>query len=345
MATPAESLLGLTLGNYWIVIEKLARRPYSTGGHFSEGYLVEGKQGERAFLKALDLSDALRSRDVVTELLRMTQAYSHERDLYDFCRDCKLDRIVVAVHSGQETVGAFPVPYLIFELAQGDVRTHPALAMDIDLAWRLRSLHNIATGLQQLHGQDIVHQDLKPSNVLVFDEKVSKLADLGRASKKGSPQEHDGLDVAGDLTYAPPELLYGYVSSEWNQRRFGCDAYHLGSMVVFFFTGFGATALILSKLDPSHHPRRWSGDYADVLVHLRDAFGSALSDFKLAVPDKIQMDIVRIVTQLCHPDPSLRGHPGEKAGKGNPYSLRRYVTELDYLARKAELRLFRTLTK
>ena len=34
---------------------------------------------------------------------------------------------------------------------------------------------------------------------------------------------HDELDCAGDQTYAPPELLYGYIPQDWRVRRLGCE--------------------------------------------------------------------------------------------------------------------------
>ena len=77
-----------------------------------------------------------------------------------------------------------------------------------------RSLHHIAVGLQQIHGQGIAHQDLKPSNVLVFNGNNSKIGDFGRSAYKGHIPPHENNNVAGDLTYAPPELLYGYVDPD-----------------------------------------------------------------------------------------------------------------------------------
>src|SRR5690606_38946951 len=73
------------------------------------------------------------------------------------------------------------VYYLIFELADGDVREHINFSDSIDIAWKLRSLHNIVTGINQLHSIDIAHQDIKPSNVFVYDKLTSKLGDLGRS--------------------------------------------------------------------------------------------------------------------------------------------------------------------
>jgi serine/threonine protein kinase len=61
----------------------------------------------------------------------------------------------------------------------------------------------MATGLHELHSQRIAHQDLKPSNVLVFSQREAKNADLGRATLRGQVGPFDEFPVAGDLSYAP----------------------------------------------------------------------------------------------------------------------------------------------
>lgn len=244
---PAQMLLGRELPKGWKVVEQLPAPSErgGTGGHFSVGYIVEGPDGKQAFLKALDLSSAFHAPDMMSELKRMTTAYTYERDLLAKCKAKNLDRVVVAIDDGQVQVENFPapVPYLVFQRADGTVREHLVnLAGSVELAWKLRALHHIATALRQLHGLRVAHQDLKPSNVLVFAGRESKVGDLGRASTMDDPQPHDDCQFAGDRTYAPPELLYGFGSRDWNERRFGCDAYHLGSMVIFFFLGEGRHA-------------------------------------------------------------------------------------------------------
>jgi serine/threonine protein kinase len=199
--------------------------------------------------------------------------------------------------------------------------------------------------LKQLHGSNIAHQDLKPSNVLVFDGRTSKLADLGRAAYQGHTPGHDHLHVAGDPTYAPPDLAYGFVLPEWNMRRLSCDVYHLGSMIVFFFTGMGMTGLLFKHLDLAFQPSArpfaggWTGTFEDVLPYVREAFERAIEEFGNHVPDpKLREKLVTMVRQLCEPDSRLRGHPlTRRQGGGNSFSLERYITDLDLLARRAEV--------
>ena len=123
-----------------------------------------------------------------------------------------MDRVVWALEDGSVKVDDSlfgRVNYLILETADCDVRTYLSGMQDVDIAWLLRALHHIATGLMQLHQEGIAHQDAKPSNVLVFNGATSKIADLGCASLKGTASPRDDCAAAGDLRYAPPELLYG----------------------------------------------------------------------------------------------------------------------------------------
>lgn len=348
LAYPHELLSGLSLKNGWRVIQKLERSVESSGGTFSCGYIVERSDGQRGYLKALDFFSRLpESDDPARDLEPLILAFNFERDLLDRCKAKHLSRVITAFDDGAVTVQGMPPPstvqYIIFELAEGDIRTQMNQADELDIAWALRSLHQMAVGLQQLHSISVAHQDLKPSNVLLFAGRTSsKLADLGRAAAEGQKPPHYGYDVAGDYSYAPPELLYGTVLNTWEAKRMGCDAYLLGSMISSLFTTVAMTPLIMMGLDPRFHWTSWAGTYEDVLPYIRAAFCDALAYVAEEFPLEFKGELTEIVAQLCEPDCSLRGHPQDRSVRsGNPFSLERYVSKLDLLATKAEFRFLR----
>ena len=344
-ATPAQRLEGVSLPNGWTVKQRLELGEVTTGGHFSEAYIVESVHGERAFLKAFDYSAALAAPDPASTLKALTESFVFERDLLRRCRDRKCDRVVTSLDDGIYRLAgesqADVVQYIVLELAEGDLRIQASKVGGLDAAWLTRSLHHIATGLSQLHGDGVAHQDLKPSNVLVFEGggsgDVSKVADLGRAAWRGhEPPPHDDLPVPGDRQYAPPELLYGHVEPEWQRRRLGCDAYHLGSMIYFCFVGSGMTEQIQAVLPESLRWRNWGGTYGDVLPYLRDALGRVLARFPDMTPSEHGEELKTFVRQLCEPDPELRGHPKQRWSRAGQYALARYISRLDLLARRIE---------
>jgi serine/threonine protein kinase len=340
----AEMLEGVQLPNGWKVTTKMEKS--STGGCFSVPYFVErqvGKQKERAFLKALNFRRILNSSDITKEMERHTRAFNFEKETLELCRDKKLRRIAILLDSGQYSPerSPWPVPYIIFELATGgDARKQLEAVKKFDLAWTLRTLHQVAIGMDQLHTGGIAHQDLKPSNVLFFEAFGAKIADLGCADTADKPsQSPRGKEpIAGDPNYAPPELFYDAVSPDWNTRRLGCDHYLLGNLVIFFLTHGGSfNALFWIKVHPQHRFMNWSHDYRSVLPYLNHAFEECLAEIKNALPSAIQGKIVEVIRWLCNPDPKLRGHPKDISQvHGNQFSLQRVISAFDLLASKAE---------
>jgi serine/threonine protein kinase len=322
----------MTLDRGWVVDSMILKTGSQTGGHFSCSYRVQNAQGKSAFLKAMDYTRALAAPDPAAMLNAMTSAFLFERQLLQECSDRKMTRVVKAIDEGKVFVAGSVVEYMIFELASGDVRSHLDASNAFDLTWTLSCIHNICLGMQQLNGADIAHQDLKPSNVLVFDADGEKLADLGRAWHKQRISPHDDLDCAGDLGYAPPELLYGHLEPVETDRRYGADFYLLGSMILFLFTGMRASAMLISELDPAHRPRAWKGTYAEVLPYLAHAFNANLATVKGFFPDAtLGSEIVGIVKQMCDPNIVSRGDRLHKAKHGSRFSVQRFISHFDRL--------------
>ena len=336
----AASLLNTLLPNGWRVIELIERAENHTGGNCSLSYIVQ-KGDKKCFLKAIDLSHVGDVENLMDRLNLLTSAYVYERELLIHCKEKRLRKVVVAVDHGQLQVSGFDgisgiVYYLMFELADGDMRGQVCQDQRFDAIWSLSALHDVAIGLSQIHQQTIAHQDIKPSNILLFGHE-RRIADFGRASRKDHPAVHDDFHVAGDRTYAPPEQLYGYRHPEFSVRRFGCDLYMLGNMAAFMLTGINVTAEILSRLDVAHHPRAWTSSYNDVLPYVVTVYADVLSEVKRSIDPIAGAEIGKIIAELCNPDLARRGHP-KNIGRPNQYSLERYISRLDFIHKQAKSR-------
>lgn len=334
----ADKLEGLELANGWKVTRHLARNPNGSGGTFSQSY--EARKGDRiAFVKAFDFWQAFQPGiDTAEAIGVLVAAYNHERNVLEHCRDRRLSHVVYAVDHGSVNVPNMSpmegrVFYLIFEKAEGDVRCQMDTSRRMDSMWCMRALKDVSLGLWQVHKEMIAHQDTKPSNVLAYNDASFKIADFGRSSRVGHAVRHDDFHIAGDRSYAPPELLYGMVHPEFAPRRIGCDLYMLGNLAAFLFSGVNITSHLLAYVDKQHHPSQWRGTYEEVLPYLTRAFSTVLDDLRPLIDERVRDDVVQIIGELCAPQLSVRGHP-RGLGSARQFSLERYVTRLDLLTKR-----------
>lgn len=105
----------------------------------------------------------------------------------------------------------------------------PALELAIDL------IEQIARGLQALHRLDIVHQDLRPENILISDAGVAKIIDLGSTATPGISADAHHLTgpspMLGTAQYAAPEYFLGEAGSSRS------DIYSLAAMLYHMLSG------------------------------------------------------------------------------------------------------------
>ncbi|TXB61794.1 protein kinase domain-containing protein [Phaeodactylibacter luteus] len=340
----AHNLLNRTLSSGWFVKEKIKKTDNQTGSFFSVCYLVE-KDGETCFLKAFDFSKFLTisdpNRKVVDVMNDMLTAYRYERDLSEHCKNKYVTKVAFVKVADEEMIPGYAisiVPYLIFDLADGDVRKKLDFSKKLDYAWRLKSLHDIAIGLKQLHAVEVTHQDLKPSNVLVYLSKESKIGDLGRSICRDIDGPYNKMVFSGDNTYAPPEIMYGYYEKDWKKRVFATDCYLLGSLVTFYFSGISMSALLRKNIPHNFSWEVWNGTYEELIPYLENGFSSALDEFEENIKEyKDRVELKKLVEYLCNPFPEKRGHPKTITSIGSNFNLERFISRLDYLKRKAEI--------
>ena len=287
----------------WTVVQRIYRHQEEPDAEFfSVGYKVKSANGREAFMKATDLD--LLTDENASLFERMTaavQQHKFERTILEHCRGNNMDRIALAIDFGDALIVSngiqVPIFYIIFDLAECDVRVQVDKRSQFDIVWVYAALHDLAVAIQQLHAGKVTHNDIKPPNFLVFlrdlkfKERIQKLADLGCATSPLMVSIYDDAVCAGDPRYAAPEVMYAHDTNEelrkFDARR-AVDIYHLGSMIFFLVTGRMLTPEIIRHLPPEQRPPEdkgdWRGQYAEVIPYWREAFGRVLPDFKRLLP-------------------------------------------------------------
>lgn len=334
---PCYQLEGKVLNDGWIVKELLAKPDGATGGNFCAQYKVINSNGREAFLKALDFSSA---GFELQEVYEKIGEYIFERDIYEKCKSRKMTRVVVPLAHGEINTGtAGPlshVYYIIFELALGDIRKtkNNDFLSDYNI---FKNLHGAAVGLRQLHKNQIAHQDIKPSNVLVFSENFTKVADLGRASDKLHPFKWDGLCHAGDPRYAPYERYWGVGIVDFVDR-FVTDLFMLGNLIFFYYLDVSATIATFERarlLCPNYDRMT----FGDALPYLTNAFSDVIQELKVVCDSRcpyMSDKIISTAIELCHPDPSKRGD-NRYNDRVMRFDVQRYVSRFDLLQLTARI--------
>jgi serine/threonine protein kinase len=136
---------------------------------------------------------------------------------------------IVIIHDVGSAEGYY---FLVMELLEGqtlreEIRTHGALPP-------ARVTHittQLASALDYAHQRDLVHRDVKPSNVILGAGDHATLTDFGLVLAAHSSRLTEAGTALGTLEYMPPEQLAGE-EIDWRS-----DVYSLGVLVYESLTG------------------------------------------------------------------------------------------------------------
>ena len=104
--------------------------------------------------------------------------------------------------------------YLVFEYVDGQT-----LETRLDIDGRLpfskakQIFEYVCRGLHYAHEQDIIHCDLKPGNIMIYDDDKAKVMDFGVA-KKLADNDTGARTVAGTPAYMAPEQQKGFMRKQ-----------------------------------------------------------------------------------------------------------------------------------
>jgi eukaryotic-like serine/threonine-protein kinase len=125
-------------------------------------------------------------------------------------------------------------PYFLMEHVPGiDLGTWIENHEVLSVKRVLRVLRQVACALDHLHGQGIVHRDIKPPNIMVDPEANDsvKLLDFGIAIREGAQDSCFESGLLGTPAYMAPEQVDG------NGCGKAADLYALGALALELLTG------------------------------------------------------------------------------------------------------------
>jgi surface protein len=105
--------------------------------------------------------------------------------------------------------------------------------------WKCSVVNDIASGLRYLHTNQIIHRDIKPTNIIIVPvgrRLVAKLCDIGISSAMeklvASTQSHKSQNCLRSVSYMAPEL---FADTEPQQYNICTDMYAFGVLVAELF--------------------------------------------------------------------------------------------------------------
>lgn len=120
------------------------------------------------------------------------------------------------------------VPFSVTELLEGRTLKQ-VLAEGAPQPNRLASdvIEQIGGALDYLHGQGLVHRDIKPDNIFVCDDGNLKLMDLGLVKGEAMTLLTRTGNILGTPAYMPPEQFDGQTSPAADQYALGIILYEI----------------------------------------------------------------------------------------------------------------------
>lgn len=210
-AAPVDRLLGTVCGA-WKIVGVLGR------GGMGNVYAVERADGQ------YQQSAALKHIRMELRSPRLIQAFLSERDNLAMLTHTG---IVPVLDGGVDDLGH---PWFVMRHVHGECIDHWCDERRLTLRARVQLLLEACDAVAYAHRRGVLHQDIKPSNLLVTRDGRTQLLDFGLSTTLHSAaNEYRGLAVTDQ--YTAPEILLG------GPPNFTTDIYAIGVLLYRLLCG------------------------------------------------------------------------------------------------------------
>lgn len=159
-------------------------------------------------------------------------------------------------------------------------------------------ISQIATGLQAFHRKGMIHQDIRPANIMIDKNGTVKIIDFGSTYIAGVSHTKDVEVMLGTMRYSAPEYFLGQAGSERSDiYALGVIAYQMLSGNQFPFSSKIAQARSIAAQRRLTY-RSVINDASELPVWVDDALHKALN----INPLKRYEEVSEFVYDLHHPN-------------------------------------------
>jgi serine/threonine-protein kinase len=202
----------------------------SKGALLAGRYRVIGPLGSGGMATVLLCEDQRLGRRVAVKRLH---AHSPDDVARRFTREAKVGaslnhpNLVSVFDTATDDEGVL----IVMELVEGETLRDAIQRGPLSRDHALRVLRDVASALDHAHLQGVVHRDVKPANVLLREDGVAKLVDMGIAVAADSTRITRSGTVLGSAPYMAHEQLEG------RKAGWAADVYALAVVAYEALTG------------------------------------------------------------------------------------------------------------